>query len=383
MSTSLSLIEGDYTRFNSDIKVCRSSADVSPNVYLSSKDDVNSYFNNIVQFNQNIIVNGTIINTDISSMKNKVTYMNVDTVNLINTTTFLSHINICDPEDPGFIPAIHLSSTTGYSYFVNNVNFYKDVTIGGLIINTALSNDISTISGKIKYITSTDIDTVLNSRLKITNINLPTDKSVMLSNDTTDTSYIKSDLKLHQDLNVVGNITNTELNNNTTNVASISGKIQYVTCTNGDTIVNSSIYVKDFNSSQYVCKFANGFDQLSYIRSNLTISGNVSISGTITNTEVNNATTNINTISGLVNTNKLNITTLSGLVNTISGHISNNNNSAITVTGDALNGYTITIGNALSSVYINGNLYYNNDLLFKKATSEGNQVGIQEYINQL
>ena len=79
----------------------------------------------------------------------------------------------------------------------------------------------------------------------------------------------------------------------------------------------------------------------------------------------------------------MNITTISGLVNTISGHISNNNNSAITVTGDALNGYTITIGNALSSVYINGNLYYNNDLLFKKATSEGNQVGIQEFINQL
>ena len=105
-----------------------------------------------------------------------------------------------------------------------------------------------------------------------------------------------------------------------------------------------------------------------------------SISGNI-----NTITSNINTISSKVNTISGNINTISGNINTLSGRINNNNNlgNAITLSGDVANGYTITIGDGLSKVYINGNLYYNNDLLFKKASSDGNQIGVQEFINQL
>jgi methyl-accepting chemotaxis protein len=378
MSTSLTLLEGDYTKFISAIKICRSVNDINANVFLSHKDDVNSYFNNIVQFNQNIEVNGTIINTDISSIKNKVTYMNVDTVNLINTTTFLSHINICDPEDPDFIPAIHLSSTTGYSYFVNDVNFYNDVTIGGLINNTALNN-------KIQYITCISGNTLVNSSIYVKDFNDPTKYVCKLANSFDQLSYIRSDLTISGNLMINGAVTNDEINYATYNINTISGKIQYIT-SNFDIGSNSSNTV--VTSSQLVVDGKIKNPELNTNSSNLTtISGLVNTNKldiTTISGLVNTNKLNITTLSGLVNTNKLDITTISGYVNTLSGQISNNNlGTGITVTGDALNGYTITIGNALSSVYINGNLYYNNDLLFKKATSEGNQVGIQEFINQL
>ena len=146
-----------------------------------------------------------------------------------------------------------------------------------------------------------------------------------------------------------------------------------------------------------------------HIRSDLTISGNVEIKGGITNTELNNNTdaittisglvnthttnittisglvntntTNITTISGLVNTNTTNITTISGLVNTISGTL-NNLTNGITLTANAFGGYDINIGDALSRVYINGDLYYNNDLMLRRDFSDGNQIGFTEYITQ-
>jgi hypothetical protein len=105
----------------------------------------------------------------------------------------------------------------------------------------------------------------------------------------------------YNNVSIDGTITNLELNNNTTNINTISGKIKYITCISGNTLVNSSIYVKDFsNPTQYVCKLANDVHQLSYIRSDLTIEGNVDIKGGITNTELNNNTDAITTISGKV-----------------------------------------------------------------------------------
>ena len=208
--------------------------------------------------------------------------------------------------------------------------------IGNIINNEVNTNtgNITTISGKIKHITSTNVDTVLTSRLKILDVNNSALYCVILSNDTESKSAIKSDLELAKNLKVLGNISNTELNTNTSNITTISENIT-------------------------------------------TISGQINtISGL-----VNTNTANITTISGLVNTNTTNITTISGLVNTNTTNIEKLSN-VINVQGDAASGYTINIGFATSKVYINGDLYYNNDLFLRNANSDGNQVGMNEYINQ-
>jgi hypothetical protein len=323
MNTNYDL-SNNYTVFTSDIKVSQPLTSSIANVFLSSSVDGNSFFCNTVKFYKDITIDGTIINTDISSIKNKVQYMNVDTVSLPNTSTFLSNINICDPSHPDYIPYVHLSLNETSSFFNNNVHFYKDISIDGTITNTSLTN-----------------------------------------------------------------------------------KIQYITGISGNTLVNSSLYIQNSTDpTKYISKLANDYAQLSYIGTNLTISGNVTINGSISNNEittisglvntisgnintisglVNTNKLNINTISGLVNTNKLNITTLSGQINTLSGQINNANNlpNAITVQGDSTTGYTINIGAANSKVYINGDLYYNNDLFLRIANSDGNQVGMDEYINQM
>ena len=78
----------------------------------------------------------------------------------------------------------------------------------------------------------------------------------------------------------------------------------------------------------------------------------------------------------------MNDNTISGNVNTLSGNL-NNLLNVITITGSAQAGYTINIGNALTKVYINGDLYYNGDVFLRKDGSEGNQVGMDEYINRM
>ena len=60
-----------------------------------------------------------------------------------------------------------------------------------------------------------------------------------------------------------------------------------------------------------------------------------------------------------------------------------NIDSNISITGSAQAGYTINIGNALAEVYIDGNLCYNGDVFLRKDGSEGNQIAMEEYINQM
>ena len=117
----------------------------------------------------------------------------------------------------------------------------------------------------------------------------------------------------------------------------------------------------------------------SYFNSKVTFYKDITISAKIINTELNNNTSLIATISG-------NINTISGNINTVSGKISNlasNSISGITVTGTAATGYTINIGNVLSKIYVNGDLYYNNNLLLQRNTEFNNAVGFEEYINQM
>ena len=219
-------------------------------------------------------------------------------------------------------------------FFYNSVYFDKDISIYGKINNTEVNNNttnLATISGNVKYIKSNSVDTILNSRFKIQDVDNPLLYTVMLVNDIYDTSYIKSSLNVSGDMIIDGAITNDALNNT---IDSISGKVN-------------------------------------------TISGQVNtISG-----QINTISGQINTISGRINTISGQINTISGRINTISGQV-NNLNNVITVTGNAQTGYTINIGNALSKIYLNGvNLYYNNEQLLTQDNID-NQVTFGEYINQ-
>jgi hypothetical protein len=351
MNTNYDL-SNNYTVFTSDIKVSQPLTSSIANVFLSSSVDGNSFFCNTVKFYKDITIDGTIINTDISSIKNKVQYMNVDTVSLPNTSTFLSNINICDPSHPDYIPYVHLSLNETSSFFNNNVHFYKDISIDGTITNTSLTN-------KIQYITGISGNTLVNSSLYIQNSTDPTKYISKLANDYAQLSYIGTNLTISGNVTINGSISNNEITTISGLVNTISGNINTISG-----LVNTNKL--NINTISGLVN---------------TISGNINtISGLVNTNKLN-----INTISGLVNTNKLNITTLSGQINTLSGQINNANNlpNAITVQGDSTTGYTINIGAANSKVYINGDLYYNNDLFLRIANSDGNQVGMDEYINQM
>ena len=300
-------------------------------------------------------------------------------------TQFTSDIQICSVAFPNTPYVFLSSSTTETSYFNNNVQFYKNILINGTITNSELNNNttnINSISGQVSTISS-DVNKLLNV-ISITG-DVASGYNVNILNNTF--KITKNLLTTANDIETIGSFYNNgnllDISGNTANINTISGKTKYITSANGNTLVNSSIYIQHYNNPlQYVCKLANDYNQLSYILSNLTISGNVLINGKITNTEVNNNTTNINTISGNINTISGNVNTISGNVNTISGNL-NNLLNVITITGSAQAGYTINIGNALTKVYINGDLYYNGDIFLRKDDSEGNQVGMEEYINQM
>jgi hypothetical protein len=106
------------------------------------------------------------------------------------------------------------NDTNNASYIRSDLRLYKDLYVIGNINNTEVNTNtgnIATISGKIKNITSTNVDTVLTSRLKIVDVNNIALNIVILSNDAESKSYIKSDLELAKGLKVIGNIKNTEL----------------------------------------------------------------------------------------------------------------------------------------------------------------------------
>jgi hypothetical protein len=130
--------------------------------------------------------------------------------------------------------------------------------------------------------------TRFNSDIRLCDSLLSLGSQIYLSSKDTGTSYFNNDLvHFYKAITVDGILTNTELNNNTTNITSISGLVS-------------------------------------------------SISG------------NINSISGLVNTHTTNIRTISGNVYTLSGQISSNNNLSNVITVTSNSGvYTINIGNAV------------------------------------
>ena len=114
-------------------------------------------------------------------------------------------------------PNIFLSSKFNVeSVLYNKARFDSDISIIGKITNTELNNNtlnISTISGSCKYITSTSGNKILNSRLKIQDIDNSALYTVMLSNDDSDTSYIKSSLNVSRDMTIGGILTDTPINN--------------------------------------------------------------------------------------------------------------------------------------------------------------------------
>jgi hypothetical protein len=352
--------------------------------------------------------------TNLGLLNTKTQFMNSDIFDVPNTTSFCSDIKLYDVVDLNFLSNIYLCSTlTGSSFFKGMVHFYNNVSIDGTITNLELNNNttnINTISGKIKYITSNSGNTLVNSSIYVQSFSNPTQYVCKLANAFNQLSYIRSDLTISGNVEIKGGITNTEVNDATSNITTISGKVQYIT-SNFDIGSNASNTV--ITSSQLVVDGKIKNPELNTNTTNITtISGLVNthttnittISGLVnTNTTnittisglVNTNTTNITTISGLVNTNTANITTISGLVNTnttnittISGLVNTNKtnieklSNVINVQGDAASGYTINIGFATSKVYINGDLYYNNDLFLRNANSDGNQVGMNEYINQ-
>jgi len=76
-------------------------------------------------------------------------------------------------------------------------------------INTLLQNQINSISGNVKYITSTlqggIRNTVFNSNIKILNVNNTT-TNTYISNDPNVTTYFRSDVDMLSDLTIYGNM---------------------------------------------------------------------------------------------------------------------------------------------------------------------------------
>jgi hypothetical protein len=270
-----------------------------------------------------------------------------------NYTRFLSDIEISNSYTPSY-PKVFLSSKLDVeSKFYNSVYFDKDISIYGKINNTGLT----TISNNIKYITSTSVDTMLNSRFKIQDVDNSALYTVFLSNDDSDTSYIKSSLNVHRDMTIGGILYNNALNN---------------------TINTISSYVNTISS--YVLDISQNIELTNSI-ANYSANTVDSLSGVVYTT----ISSKINTISGVVyNTISSNVQSLSGRLHTLSGQVSSNNlNNVITVTGNAQTGYTINIGNALSTIYLNGvNLYYNGEKLLTQDTTD-NQVTFGEYISRI
>ena len=129
---------------------------------------------------------------------------------------------------------------------------------------------------------------------------------------------------------------------------------------------------------------SNDSDETSFIKSSeFSLIGNMVVSGTINNPELNNNTTNINTISGNVN-NWLNGISVTG--SAALGYTVNIGSNAITITGNNVIGYSINIGNIISNVFINGALYLNGDLVVRQRNNENyyaNAVEFAQYINQI
>jgi len=244
-------------------------------------------------------------------------------------------------------------------------------TVGGHTINLTLLNT------KTQYI-STDIEisnnfTIITSDVKISPYLSPNTPCVFFSQSFDGNSFFNNTVKFYKDITCDGLIkfNNTDLNSYLVsvsgNVSSISGKIKYIKNVFDSTIINSALYIQDI-SNVAISKLVNDYSGLSYIGTNLTVSGNLQIDKTIINTELTNK---LNTISG-------NLNTISGKVNTASTL-----NYGITVTQNMLGGYDVNIGTAFSNVYINGSLYYNNVTLFRNQNVRQNAVDFLEYINQI
>jgi len=171
----------------------------------------------------------------------------------------------------------------------------------------------------------------------------------------------------------------------------------------------------DSNAIYSTVFISNKYDVLSYFDNNVEFRKDVTVTGSITNTALNN---NISTISGLVKTANDDITSISGLVKsandnitsrsgrlktandnitTISGQV-NTLTNGITITGTAATGYIINIGNAVSTVTINGSninignsagavrlhgdLYWNNDMIFRNQNQYANAIALREFWDQ-
>jgi hypothetical protein len=251
-------------------------------------------------------------------------------------------------------------------------------TVAGLSTTVAAHTlNFVDVNNKLQFI-RTDVEisnnyTIITSDVKVSPFLYPNTPCVFLSQSFDGNSFFNNTVKFYKDITCDGLIkfNNTDLSSYLVsvsgNVSSISGKLKNIKNVFDTTIINSALYIQDSSNSS-ISKLVNDYSQLSYIGTNLTISGNLQIDKTIINTELTNKLTTISS----------NLSTLSGKVNTASTL-----NYGITVTQNALGGYDVNIGTAFSNVYINGGLYYNNVPLFRNQNVNQNAVDFLEYINQI
>ena len=104
--------------------------------------------------------------------------------------------------------------------------FSHNVKIDGTLTNAELqnaTNNINTISGKVKHITSDAILTKMDSRLKIVDNN---NETVILLHDIMDeSSFFKTEVTFHNTIYCLSNIVNTELQNATANITANTNAI--------------------------------------------------------------------------------------------------------------------------------------------------------------